>query len=130
MAGLKSQKVCRIGGYGRVLPEMPPVFLCSSAGADCLVQVPLAGNVGILELLDPAVQLPGNTQAIGFRIADLSFQRGEGRNTFEETEHGADFTSGASGDVQKCQKFIRRAALEAFGDVVGDGQGGSFQLVA
>jgi hypothetical protein len=36
----------------------------------------------------------------------------------EQAEHGADFAGRATGDVDKGQQLVGRAALEALGDVV------------
>ena len=42
-----------------------------------------------------------------------------GDQTIHEMEHGPDLAGRAAGDVEKGQQLSRRAALEAFGDVVG-----------
>jgi len=109
--------------------ESVALLTLSRAAADFVVQMPLAGNIGILELLDPAIELPGDAEAARSQIANFRFQRGEAGNTFEEAEHGTDFAGRSSGDVEKGKEFIRAAALEAFGDVVRARQRGSLQLV-
>lgn len=95
------------------------VLFLGSAAADCVVQMTLAGDIGVLELLDPTVELPGGAEATRSQIANFRFQRGEAWNAFQETQHGTDFTGRASSDVEKGQQFIGAAPLEAFGDVVG-----------
>src|SRR5204863_2006251 len=45
-------------------------------------------------------------------------------------EHGPHFASRAPRNVDELEQFVRRAALEAFGDIVGDGQRGTVELVA
>ena len=42
-----------------------------------------------------------------------------GHETIHEMEHGPYLAGRAAGDVEEGQQFGRRAALEAFGDVVG-----------
>ena len=47
-----------------------------------------------------------------------------------EREHRAHLTGGAARDVEECEQLVGRAALEALGDVVGDGERGALQLIA
>lgn len=49
---------------------------------------------------------------------------------FEVAEHGADFAGGAAGDVEEGEEFVGGASLEAFGDVVRDGERAAVELVA
>ncbi|MDF0675420.1 MAG: hypothetical protein P0120_13950 [Nitrospira sp.] len=109
--------------------ESVALFTLSSTAAHFVVQMPLAGNIGILELLNPAIELPGDAEAARSQITNFRFQRGEAWNAFHETQHGTDFAGRSSGDVKKGKEFVRAAALEAFGDVVRNGQCGSLQLV-
>ena len=55
---------------------------------------------------------------------------GEGPTSLNEAGHAAYFSCPATGDIEKRHYFIRGASLETLGDVVGDGEGGSFQLVS
>jgi hypothetical protein len=55
---------------------------------------------------------------------------GEGPTSFNEAEHAAYFSCLATGDIDKRQYFIRGASLETLGNAVGDGEGGSSQLVS
>jgi len=47
-----------------------------------------------------------------------------------EDEHRAGFAGGTAGDVEEVDEFGGGAAFEAFGDVVGDGQRRTAELVA
>jgi len=60
----------------------------------------------------------------------LRFEIGQAHPTQLHSEHGSDFASRAPRDVDEREKFIRGAALEAFGSIVGDGQRGAVKLVA
>src|SRR5437868_6628896 len=48
---------------------------------------------------------------------------------FHETELGARFASGATSGVGEGEQFVRRPALEPFGDIVGDRHGAPLNLV-
>ena len=50
----------------------------------------------------------------------------------QQAQHRADFAGGPARNVEKRQQFLIGAALEAFGNVVrdGDGDAGAFDLVA
>jgi hypothetical protein len=61
---------------------------------------------------------------------DFKFEIFERGAPFEVIEHRSDFSGRAAGDVEKAEQFIRRPALEAFSDVVGDGEGSAVELVA
>lgn len=93
------------------------VFLCCGSGSDFVVQMALAGDVGVLELFDPAIQLTRNAEALRSEICYLRFEILEGCQAFENTEHRADFTGGAAGNVEKGEEFARAAALKTFGIV-------------
>jgi hypothetical protein len=60
----------------------------------------------------------------------LGFETFQGWAAFEEAEHGADLPGGAAGDVEEGEEFVGGAALEAFGDVVRNGEGAAVELVA
>jgi hypothetical protein len=112
-----------------VLPEIllllrMVVLPCSS------IQVALAFDIGILQMVRPGAQRSRTTFGNGFEVWNLRFEMGEGPTSFNEAEHGAYFSCLATGDIEKRQYFIRGASLETLGNVVGDGEGGSFQLVS
>jgi hypothetical protein len=44
--------------------------------------------------------------------------------------HRSDFTGRTTSDVKKSEQFIRAAALEAFGDVIRDGERSALHLIA
>ena len=60
----------------------------------------------------------------------MRFEMGGIGRTVGEMEHGTDFAGGAAGDAEECEKIGGGAAFEAFGDIVGNRQGGAAELVA
>ena len=89
-----------------------------------------AFDVGVLKGIRPTSELAGAALRDGLEIRNLGFEIEKRRAAFEEAEHGADFSGGTAGDVEECDELVGGAALEAFGDVVGDGEGATVELVA
>ena len=118
------EEVLEIGGAGLA------VLALGVGGAGLIVEVARTGDVGVLEGLGPRADLAGAALGEGFQMCDFRIQGAERRAAFEEAEHGADFAGRAACDVEKGEQFVGGAALEAFRDVVGDGEGGAVELVA
>ena len=96
--------------------------------AGFLGEVTLAGDGRVLQRVGPRAQLPGNGFGEGFEVGDFRFEMSEVIHALQETQHRADFASRTTRDIEERQQLLRRAALEAFGDVVGNRQRGSLKL--
>jgi hypothetical protein len=110
--------------------ESHAVFLRGCASARLVGQMTLPRNFRVFELLDPTIELFGNSFTAPFEICDLRFVITERAPAFKQTEHGADFSGGASGDVEERKQLVGGAAFEAFGNVVRNGECGALYLIA
>ena len=91
--------------------------------------MPLAFYARILQALQPAAELARDLFAFGLIAIDLWSQRRKVRHPFHNRKHRSHFACRASSDVQVRDQFIGSTSFETFGDVVGDGKGGSLDLI-
>ena len=94
-----------------------------------VVEVALAFDAGVLEGIHPAVELAGTGLGEGDESGDLRLEVVEAGALEAEAELGAGFAGGAAGDVEEVEEVGGGSAFVAFGDVIGDGEGGAAELV-
>jgi hypothetical protein len=112
---------------GRALRLLAAFFVL---GAGLVGEMPRSGDGAVLERIGPGANLSGARFGEGDERGDFGSQRAQIRSTAGQREHRAHFAGGPARDVEEREQFVRRAALETFGDVVRDGQCGAFELVA
>lgn len=108
-------------GAEELLAEIGELLFGFAGFAFLLGEVARAVEGELFEGSFPAGELAG----AGFgELADLLEGAGEGLELgagFDDGDHGADFAGGAASDRNEGEEFSLGGALEAFGDVVGDG---------
>jgi hypothetical protein len=93
-------------------------------------EMALSLNVGILQMVCPGTKLAGARLCHGFQIGDLRFEILQRGSALEKAEHGANLPGGPACYIKELKQLVRAAALEAFGNIIGDGKGCAVELVA
>src|SRR5262249_9157192 len=105
-------------------------FLLGGLLPHLLIQMRLSCDFGVLEGICPSAQLSGTGFVQGYKIRNSSFEIGLANPTLLARKYGANFTSRATGNIDECEQFIGRAALEALGNVIGNRERRTIELVA
>lgn len=104
-------------------------FAVLIALARVVVEVAFPLDFRVLQGVDPAVELAGDGLALRRDGVDFRLLCRQAVEKKGEAEHGARLAGGAARDVEEVDAVGGCAALEALGNVVGDGKDGTSNLV-